>query len=216
MSKTLLLMGPTIMIFIGLTLIGNVPLTFALFYGWLLLIPVYSSWKKQNHSQWKFSITSRSLMLGMGSGTLVLVIIFAAVSYFFSFLIDLELIRLLLKKWNFDGKMIWVLIAVLLVLNPYLEENYWRNFIFEELKMSTSAGNAIIISSFFYSLYHLLSLIELFHWPFNVLAVIPIFLAGIIWGIFRYKSGSLAAPILSHVLADTGIILIYLVYIHTW
>ncbi|WP_162785185.1 CPBP family intramembrane glutamic endopeptidase [Bacillus sp. P14.5] len=112
--------------------------------------------------------------------------------------------------------MIWLLMAVLIVLNPYLEENYWRNFIFEELKVSSSAGMAIIISSFFYSLYHLLSLMELFNWPFNVIAVIPIFLAGIIWGFFRHKSGSLAAPILSHVLADTGIMLVYLVYIHNW
>ncbi|MGF2615926.1 CPBP family intramembrane metalloprotease [Rossellomorea vietnamensis] len=216
MKKTILLMGPTLMIFIGLTLIGNVPLTFALFYGWLLLAPLCLSCKKQNHSQWKFTITSRSLLLGIASGILVLVIIFAAVSYFFSFLIDLELIRSLLREWNFDGRMIWLLMAVLIVLNPYLEENYWRNFIFEELKVSSSAGMAIIISSFFYSLYHLLSLMELFNWPFNVIAVIPIFLAGIIWGFFRHKSGSLAAPILSHVLADTGIMLVYLVYIHNW
>ncbi|WP_162785186.1 hypothetical protein [Bacillus sp. P14.5] len=83
MEKTILLMGPTLMIFIGLTLIGNVPLTFALFYGWLLLAPLCLSWKKQNHSQWKFTITSRSLLLGIVSGILVLVIIFAAVSYFF-------------------------------------------------------------------------------------------------------------------------------------
>ncbi|MGM0844771.1 MAG: CPBP family intramembrane glutamic endopeptidase [Bacillota bacterium] len=216
MKKTVLLLGPTIMIFIGLTLFGNVPMTFTLFYGWLLLVPVYLSWRKQNHSKWKFAITSRSIILGMISGILVLVIIFAAVSYLFSFLIDLELIRSLLKEWNFDGEKIWMLIAVLLVLNPYLEENYWRNFIFEELKTSMSAVKAIIISSFFYSLYHLLSLVELFNWPFNVAAVVPIFLAGITWGIFRHKSGSLAASILSHVLADLGIILIYLVYIHAW
>ncbi|WP_456271280.1 CPBP family intramembrane glutamic endopeptidase [Bacillus sp. AK031] len=216
MRKAVLLLGPTIMIFIGLTLLDSVPLTFCLFYGWLIVIPLNFSASRKTQFQWKVHLTSSSLLLGTVSGFIFLFIIFATVSYLFSYLIDLELIRLLLKEWNFDGDRVWLLVAVLLFLNPYLEENYWRNFIFEELKEKLSAGKSIVIASSFYSLYHLLSLIELFNWPFNVIAVLPVFLAGIIWGIFKYRTESLVAPVLSHVLADGGIMLIYLVYIHSW
>jgi uncharacterized protein len=216
MRKFLLLLGPTIMIFIGLTVFGNVPLTFGLFYGWLLLVPLYFSLTNQNPSKWRFTITNRSILLGSASGIIFLVIIYSSVSYLFSFLIELELIRSLLEEWNFDGEMVWVLIAVLILLNPFLEENYWRNFMYEELKLSMSQGKAILTASLFYSLYHLLSLIELFSWPFNVLAVLPVFLAGILWGLIKQKTKSLAAPVISHILADTGIMMIYLVHIHNW
>jgi uncharacterized protein len=216
MRKAVLLMGPTTMIFIGLTLLGSVPLTFCLFYGWLILVPFYFSASKKTHFRWREDITSRSLLLGAASGLIFLFLIFATVSYLFSYLIDLELIRSLLKEWGFDGKSVWLLVAVLLFLNPYLEENYWRNFIFEELRTTSSAGKSIVIASLFYSLYHVLSVIELFNWPFNVIAVLPVFLAGIIWGILKCKTGSIAAPVLSHALADGGIMLIYLVYIHSW
>ncbi|WP_409253988.1 lysostaphin resistance A-like protein [Bacillus sp. SCS-153A] len=216
MKKMILLIGPTLMIFIGLTIYGSVPLTFGLFYSWLLIVPVYFSLTNQNHSKWKVSITRNSVLLGAASGIAFLLIIFAGISFLFSSLMELELIRLLLEEWNFNGSMVWGLIAVLLILNPYLEENYWRNFIFEELKVSMSPANAIFISSFFYSLYHLLSLVELFNWPFNILAVIPVFIAGLIWGLFRHKSSSLAAPVISHILADVGIMMVYLVHIHSW
>ncbi|WP_421384949.1 CPBP family intramembrane glutamic endopeptidase [Bacillus salacetis] len=216
MRKFLLLMGPTIMIFIGLTLFENVPLTFGLFYGWLLLVPLFLRLVNKNPSKWKISITKRSIIWGASSGLVFMAIIFSLVSYLFSFLFDLEVIRSLLEKWNFDGGMLWLLIAVLIFLNPYLEENYWRNFMYEELKLSMSPGKSIFTASLFYSLYHILSLIELFNWPFNVVAVIPVFLAGLIWGAFRHKTGSLAGPVISHVLADAGIMMVYLVYIHVW
>ncbi|RIW38426.1 CPBP family intramembrane metalloprotease [Bacillus salacetis] len=216
MKKVLLLLGPTLMIFIGLTLFANVPLTFGLFYGWLLLVPSIVNMKQPGLFKWRINFTKHSVILGTVSGLLFMILIFASVSYLFSFLIDLEFIRALLKKWNFDGGMVWLLIAVLIVLNPFLEENYWRNFIPEELKSSFSSGKSILIASFFYSFYHILSLIELFNWPFNVIAVLPVFLAGAIWGFIRQRTGSLAAPVLSHMLADAGIMLVYLVHIHVW
>jgi uncharacterized protein len=216
MRKFLLLLGPTLMIFIGLTLLGNVPLTFGLFYGWLLLVPSISRWKQPNHVKWKISFTKNSIIIGLASGLIFMAILFASVSYLFSFLIDLEHIRSLLKEWNFDGAMVWGLMAVLIFLNPCLEEKYWRDFIFEELKTSISPGKSILIASFFYSFYHILSLVELFNWPFNMIAFIPVFLAGVIWGVIKQRTVSIAAPMISHMLADMGIMLVYVIHIYIW
>ena len=44
---TTLLVGPTIMIYLGLIVFKNVPITFLLFYGWLLAVPLIDPLKKR-------------------------------------------------------------------------------------------------------------------------------------------------------------------------
>lgn len=79
-----------------------------------------------------------------------------------------------------------------------------------ELESKLGATTSITITAFFYSLYHLLSVYFIFSFPFNLLAVLPVFLAGLMWGFFRYKLKSIIAPIISHVIADLGIMLVYI------
>ena len=74
---------------------------------------------------------------------------------------------------------------------------------FGELKSKVGATTSITLTAFFYSLYHLLSVYFIFSFPFNLLA-------GLMWGYFRYKLKSIVAPIISHVLADLGIMLVYI------
>ena len=40
MKLSILLIGPAIMIYIGLIMFKSVPITFILFYGWLLFVPI--------------------------------------------------------------------------------------------------------------------------------------------------------------------------------
>ncbi|GAI71816.1 unnamed protein product, partial [marine sediment metagenome] len=94
-----------------------------------------------------------------------------------------------------------------------LEELYWRGFMHQKLAKKRRPGPVILLTALFYSLYHFLSVIPLFAWPFNVMMVIPVFLAGLIWGYMRYRSGSLLGSIICHALADTGIMAVYLLYL---
>ncbi|MFI8714073.1 CPBP family intramembrane glutamic endopeptidase [Brevibacillus brevis] len=82
---------------------------------------------------------------------------------------------------------------------------YWYNGISQAI---LSFG-----SSLFYSLYHFLSIIPLFSWPYNIAMILPVFLAGMIWGYMRDKSNSLMGSIVSHILADSGIMAVYLVFL---
>ena len=211
---TVLLVGPTVMIYIGLIICNSVLITFALFYGWLLFVPLFSSIRnKQQKFNLKNQFSRQSIVVGLISGVISLLAIYGAVTLLKDTVFDLAALRQLLIDWNFTGdKVIW-LVLVLIFINPFLEELYWRNFMYKHLETKASIAKTIVITSFFYSLYHLVSLISIFTFPFNFIAVIPVFLAGLLWGYFRYKLQSITAPIISHILADLGIMLVYLSYI---
>lgn len=209
-----LLLGPSIMIYIGLIICNSVLITFALFYGWLFFVPLFSSIRnKQQKLPLQKHFSRQSIGIGLISGVISLLAIYGAVTLLKDTVFDLAALRQLLMDWNFTGdKVIW-LVLILIFINPFLEELYWREFMYKRLESKVGIAKTIVITSFFYSLYHLVSLIFIFTFPFNFIAVIPVFLAGLLWGYFRYKLQSITAPIISHILADLGIMLVYLSYI---
>ncbi|TDL80558.1 CPBP family intramembrane glutamic endopeptidase [Peribacillus frigoritolerans] len=213
LGYSLLLLGPAIMIAFGLHAMKSVPLTFSLFYGWLLLFSA-SSIRQSLQFLRNNALLNKGVLTGFGTGILFLFLIFGTVSAFSDSFFDAEKLQQQLIDWNFTGgHLIW-LILILLIVNPLLEEYYWREFMYTKLMQKLSVLKTILITSFFYSLYHLLSLIFLFNWPINLLAVIPVFLAGMIWGYFRHRFRSLVPAILCHMLSDLGIILVYLKFFH--
>lgn len=210
----ILLIGPTIMIFLGLIICKSVLITFALFYGWLLFVPLFSSIRnKQYKVNLQNQFSRQSIVVGLISGVISLLVIYGAVSLLKDTVFDLSALRQLLVDWNFTGDNVSWLVLVLIFINPFLEELYWREFMYKRIGSKTSVAKTVFLTSFFYSLYHLVSLISIFTFPFNFIAVIPVFFAGLLWGYFRYKLQSITAPIISHILADLGIMLVYLSYI---
>ncbi|MFZ3589870.1 CPBP family intramembrane glutamic endopeptidase [Bacillus sp. DJP31] len=213
MKHLLLLIGPTLMIVIGLTIFGNIPLTFILFYGWLLLVPLLS---KRNSSRSLFSqIPNKKsvVIVGLISGIVSCVVILSTMTYLFDYIVDLISLQRIVKEWGFTGiQLIW-LVLVLIVINPILEELYWREFMYRRLHQSLGVKGSILLTSLFYSLYHLLSVIPMFTWPLNLISVLPVLLAGVLWGYFRYKLNNIMTSIISHALADLGIILVYFLHV---
>lgn len=207
-KQIILLIAPTIMIFLGLAVLNNVLITFFLFYGWLLFVPlIIRFWDKKSRYRVMLPLTKKNIVVGLISGLVCLFSIYSFVSYFP--VIDITHLKSLLEKWDFVGAKVILFVLVLVLINPFLEEFYWREFIYSRLLDSVGNIMSIFIPSFFYSLYHLIIVIEIFTFPFNVLAILPVFLAGCMWGIFRFKLNSLTAPIISHSLADIGIMLGY-------
>ncbi|AYC28425.1 CPBP family intramembrane glutamic endopeptidase [Paenisporosarcina cavernae] len=211
MAKLILqLIGPTIMILIGLIVLKNVPITFGLFYGWLAVFSFYHHKKKPSP---KWGSTQKSVLLGIISGLLCLISIYGSVYLLQESVFDLSELKELLVEWNFTGSMVIWLVLFLIFINPILEELYWRDYMFGKLVSKVGAGKSITITAFFYSLYHLLSVYFLFSFPFNFIAVVAVFIAGIMWGYFRFKTNSIVAPIFSHAIADLGIMLVYLHFV---
>lgn len=209
-KQIILLIGPTVMIFIGLPLLHNVVITFFLFYGWLLFIPLLANyWNKGSRNRVLLPLSKKSILVGVMSGLICLSAIYGFVFVFQSSVLNIQELRQLLVEWDFSGAKVLLLILVLALINPILEEFYWREFMYKRLLQDVDNVKTIMITSIFYSLYHLIVVMEIFSFPFNVLAVFPVFLAGIMWGFFRIKLNSIAAPIISHCLADIGIMLVY-------
>jgi len=205
MKKIFLLVGPTIMIFIGLQMFESVIVAFLLFYGWLLAVPLLGHGIPRE----RLKATSKAVMLGVGSGLLFFLFIYGGLYWLHIYLLDIDQLRVLLLEWGFSGRgEIW-LVLILLVANPILEEVYWRGYIYERLRRDGTAKYAILVTSAFYTLYHLLSVIPIFEGLYGLIAVVPVFIAGIFWGYIREKTGSITAAIIGHVLSDMGIIFVY-------
>jgi membrane protease YdiL (CAAX protease family) len=207
------------MIFFGLHVLKSVPLTFLLFYSWLLIIPVFYVVKRQlsiNESLafLSLNLNKRALLYGIYSGIICLIAILGCVSFFQGFFFDIPYLQELLKEWGFSGKVVFGLVLVLAILNPFLEEVYWRGFIFRTIKNRYGVYFAILITAFCYTFYHLLSIFPMFKWPLNIIGVIPVFVVGVLWGYLREKFNSLSGPILSHILADIGIIMVYFKFLN--
>ncbi|WP_186578828.1 CPBP family intramembrane glutamic endopeptidase [Aquibacillus kalidii] len=202
-----LLLGPTIMILIGLQFLNNVLVTFILFYIWLTVfsmrfIQKFTSNKLQKN-------VNKSVKWGLLSGIIFFLFIFCGLTLLNGYLFDIEHLQNVLKEWGFSGKAVYGLIFVLIITNPVLEELYWRGYIYEKMKHKTTILFASLVSAGFYTFYHLLSIMPLFDWPVNLAAVIPVFIAGLYWSYLREKTGSIVGPIISHVFSDLAIMFVY-------
>jgi uncharacterized protein len=205
MKKVFLLVGPTIMIFIGLQMFESVIVAFLFFYGWLLGVPLLG----RGFPRERLKPTNKAVMLGFGSGLLFFLFIYGGLNWLHIYLLDIDQLRVLLWEWGFSGRgEIW-LVLILLVANPILEEVYWRGYIYKKLRIEGTANYAILMTSTFYTLYHLLSVIPIFTGLYGIVAALPVFIAGMFWGYIREKSGSITAAIIGHVLSDMGIIFVY-------
>lgn len=205
MKKFFLLVGPTLMIFIGLQVLESVIATFLLFYSWLLAVPLLG----RGFPQERFKVTSKAVILGFGSGLLFFLFIFGGLKWLHIYLLDIDQLRVLLWEWGFSARgEIW-LVLILLVANPIFEEVYWRGYIYEKLRKDGTARYSLLMTAAFYTLYHLVSVIPIFEGIYGMFAAVPVFFAGMFWGYIREKTGAITAAIIGHVLSDMGIIFVY-------
>jgi membrane protease YdiL (CAAX protease family) len=205
MKNTLGLIGPTLMVFIGLQLLESVTITFLLFYGWLLWAPIIEkAFPKES-----FKITRHELIVSIGCGLAFFLFVFGGVTLLQSYLLDIKQLRIILWDWGFSGSSEVWLILILLIVNPILEEVYWRGYMYKKVRSQGKAFTAILITAVFYTLYHLLSVFHIFQGWFGVVAVLPVLIAGVLWGGIREKTGSVTGSIISHALSDLGIVCVY-------
>ncbi|MEM7315862.1 MAG: CPBP family intramembrane glutamic endopeptidase, partial [Planctomycetota bacterium] len=93
------------------------------------------------------------------------------------------------------------------VLHSFLEEYYWRWFVFGGLRDHVSITAAILISSLGFMAHHVLVLARYFGWsnPTTYLFSACVAIAGILWAWMYQRTGKLWAPWLSHAMADAAI-----------
>ncbi|MBL9124574.1 MAG: CPBP family intramembrane metalloprotease [Planctomycetaceae bacterium] len=96
------------------------------------------------------------------------------------------------------------------VIHSFLEEYYWRWYVFGELRRFTGDAAAIGLSSLGFMAHHVIVLGLYFgeSWWLTVLLSLSVAVGGGLWAWLYRRSGSLVGPWLSHALVDAGIMAI--------
>lgn len=94
--------------------------------------------------------------------------------------------------------------------HSFLEEYYWRWFVFGQLRNLTSLLPAVLISSLGFMAHHVILLGVYFGWrsPASYVFSLAVAIGGAAWAWLYADSGSLLGPWLSHLLVDAAIFVI--------
>ncbi len=211
---------PAVAVFTGLILLNSIFATYILFYGVVCIaVPLLDRvvFHRQTLREFlryiSFVNTRKSLLPGLITGGVFLSAIFLFFVIFSRQLIDTSTMTSALDRWNLDSGNLFVFLFMMIVGNSILEEIYWRGYIFARLKKLTSPGNTVVLTALFYTSYHLITTVTLFSAAQGLLMSSAIFLVGIFWAYLRIRYESIIPAIASHLLADLGLMLIYLKYL---
>lgn len=175
--------------------------------------PIFWIWFADRAALRLQKLTSRGIVAGLAFGLAVAV--FAFVVYF-GFLANSpamadapDRIRAKLAEFNAaTPARFWALIAFLSIVNSFLEEYYWRWFVFGRLRKYMPVFAAIVISSLAFMGHHVIVLWVYFPGRFWS-AVVPFSLAiafgGAVWAWLYHKSGSIVGPWISHLIVDVAV-----------
>jgi uncharacterized protein len=96
------------------------------------------------------------------------------------------------------------------LFHSFLEEYYWRWFVFREVRSRCALIPAMIISGTGFMLHHIIVLATFFGWysPATWLFSLCVAVGGMFWGWLYERSQSLVGPWMSHCLVDAAIFLV--------
>jgi membrane protease YdiL (CAAX protease family) len=92
-------------------------------------------------------------------------------------------------------------------VHSFLEEYYWRWFVYRQCRAAMPVAPAIAVSSLGFMAHHVLVLAQFFGWtsPLTYLLSLGVAIGGVFWAWLYERYGTLAGPWLSHLLLDAGI-----------
>jgi membrane protease YdiL (CAAX protease family) len=102
----------------------------------------------------------------------------------------------------------WTFSIFLSVLHSFIEEFYWRWFVFGFLNRVCSQWLAIVVSSVAFASHHVIITGQLLNWPLGILCGTGIAVGGAFWAWLYARTETLAAPWISHALVDFAVMAI--------
>ena len=208
-----------ISIYLGLITFNSAFITFVLFYGVIcVLIPVLDLIIIQRKAGKAFFqeigfINFKRVFL---PSFIFGVVFFLSIYLFFVLLektvLNINQIQSVFNEWKINKKYLIPFMLTMIIANSIFEEIYWRGYIYRKLEIKVSTKKCLILTSLFYASYHLITTINLFSLLYGLLFTSIIFIVGFFWGYMRKRVNSLYFPIISHLMADFGIMLIYFKY----
>lgn len=155
----------------------------------------------------------KSIYLAIGIGTVVAAIVISAFMVL-NESIDLDALQVDLETRAGVTASVFPFVAVYILLgNSFLEEFFFRGLLVNLLRESRLKW---FLPSFFFATYHIAIFLPWFEWPILILAVIGLFVGGLLFQWINEKSGTIYPSWIIHIFADVGVLLIgvYMFYIN--
>ncbi|MCD6578968.1 CPBP family intramembrane metalloprotease [bacterium] len=208
-------------VFVGLKIFSSILITWILYYGVVCIcIPIFDFLiiKKHNLKEF-FSILGfknikKSILPSIFLGIVLFISIYGFFLLFRKSVIDPDKINNLLATWHLNKKYVFLFLFFMIFTNSFVEELWWRGYIYYKFNNGMSIIRAIIFSALFFSFHHFITTTKLFSIFYGIIFTIMIFISGIFWAFLRYKFKSIYITIFSHMLADFAIMVIYLKYLN--
>jgi uncharacterized protein len=153
------------------------------------------------------NIDFSKLRLGFILGLLSMGIVIGAF-FLFSFIIDTNTIIADLESRGITAS-VFIFIAVYITFgNSLLEEFYFRGFLFLNIYRSQSKLFAYLFSSLLFALYHIGIFMAWFNIWLILLALLGLFVVGLIFNWLNTKSDNFLNSWILHILADVGVMVV--------
>ncbi|MEQ1904282.1 MAG: CPBP family intramembrane glutamic endopeptidase [Pirellulaceae bacterium] len=152
------------------------------------------------------------LVMGLLFGGLVAVAMFALAIFWLrpAGLLDqpIEMMRQKLSDLGINSFGKYLALGIFYSLaHSFLEEYYWRWFVFGQLREMVSVRWAILISSLGFMAHHIILLGVYFGWSSSMTWLFSsgVAVGGAVWAWLYHRTGTLYAPWLSHLVVDAAI-----------
>jgi membrane protease YdiL (CAAX protease family) len=171
-------------------------------------------WVQRGRPQW-WPIAWRGAGLGLGFGVLAVLPALGLYQGWLKsagfFVAGIAPIQQKIAALGLDSPAAFVALGVFYSLcHSFLEEYYWRWFVFGQLRRLLPLGGAILLSALGFMAHHVLVIGAFFGMTSPVTWVLSLAVAigGLFWAWLYQRSDSLVGPWLGHLLVDAGIFFI--------
>lgn len=171
-----------------------------------LLIPIiYSIFDKETNLKSLFKPQKNGLLLSFGLGVGIYLVIITAY-FLFKNIFDFSSLTSTLTSTTGVNKDNFIFVAIYISFaNSILEEFFFRGFSFLTLKKNTNRKFAYIFSSSIFALYHIAMMIGWFNIIVIILAIIGLFVGGLIFNYFNEKYNNIYLSWIVHMFANFAI-----------
>lgn len=169
------------------------------------ILPLVFMLKMRSFTLFK-NVDKKGLLLGLVCGIISFSVVIGAY-LIFQDVIDTTSILQSLEEKNITAS-VFIFIGLYITFgNSFLEEYFFRGFIFFSL-VEKNKWLAYLFSSGLFALYHLAMIAGWFNLPLTLLSLLGLFIIGLVFNFLNQKSKNMLNSWMVHIFADIAIILI--------
>jgi len=187
--------SPYLAVVLGLYVFKNVFIALAIYYSAIVFFIATNGGKgllKSIFSGWNYSAAAGSIIVCACSGGAIFLL------WPYAKLENVNLVSTL-AEYGLSGAACYIFVAAATILNPLLEELFWRGCF--ENEPTKPAFIDVVFAG-----YHLLALVLVIKVPITISAFIILFAVSWWFRFMKHKLGGLAVPYVAHLTADISIV----------